>query len=88
MDALAMMDIGRDALWLTVKVTFPIMLTGTLFGVLMSILQSVTQIQENALSFIPKMLAIIVAVLLFTPFIGNNLLEFANRLFDMISTID
>lgn len=64
------LDVGRDALWLTVQMAAPVMLVGLVVGVAIGLLQALTQIQEATLIFAPKILAIFLALLLFLPMMG------------------
>ncbi len=62
MDESAVMDIVIDAMWTAARVSAPILLTAVLVGVFVGLLQSVTQIQEQTLSFVPKFAAVGVAI--------------------------
>lgn len=73
------LDVGRDALWLTLAVSAPVMLTGLAVGVVIGLLQALTQIQEMTLVFVPKILAIFAALLIFLPFMGGMLGDFMNE---------
>lgn len=73
-------DIGRQALMVTFMVAAPMLLTGLLIGVIVSILQAATQIQEQTLSFIPKILGMMAALFIFLPWMLQTVTEFARRL--------
>ncbi len=62
MDESAVMDIVIDAMWTAARVSAPVLLTAVLVGVFVGLLQSVTQIQEQTLSFVPKFAAVGVAI--------------------------
>lgn len=64
-------DVARDAIVTLVLVASPLMLVGLLVGVAISLLQALTQIQEMTLVFVPKIIAIFVAMLLALPFMGD-----------------
>ena len=64
-------DIARDAIFTLVMVSSPLMLVGLVVGVAISLLQALTQIQEMTLAFVPKILAIFVAMLVALPFMGD-----------------
>ncbi|HEX2215085.1 MAG TPA: flagellar biosynthesis protein FliQ [Xanthobacteraceae bacterium] len=66
-------DVARDAILTLVLVASPLMLIGLAVGVAISLLQALTQIQEMTLVFVPKILAIFVAMLLALPFMGDAL---------------
>jgi flagellar biosynthesis protein FliQ len=67
------LDIARDAVWTIVVVASPPMLVGLLVGVVISLLQALTQIQEQTLIFVPKILAIFLTMLLALPFMADAL---------------
>jgi flagellar biosynthetic protein FliQ len=64
------LDVGRDAIWLTLQLCAPILLVGLVVGVSIGLMQALTQIQEATLVFAPKILAIFVALLIFLPLMG------------------
>jgi flagellar biosynthetic protein FliQ len=67
------MDVARDAIVTLVIVASPLMLIGLAVGVAISLLQALTQIQEMTLVFVPKILAIFVAMLIALPFMADAL---------------
>ena len=67
------LDVGRDALVTLVLVASPLMLIGLVVGVVISLLQAITQIQEMTLVFVPKILAIFAAMLVALPFMADAL---------------
>ncbi len=77
-------SIGREALMLTIMVAGPLLLAGLVVGLIISIFQAVTQIQEMTLTFIPKILAVALSLLLFLPWIINQLTDFTNHMFELI----
>ena len=66
-------DIARDAILTLVMVASPLMLVGLVVGVAISLIQALTQIQEMTLAFVPKILAIFLAMLVALPFMGDTL---------------
>jgi len=79
------LDIGREAIWLTVIIAAPCMLVGLAVGFGVSLLQTLTQIQEQTLVFVPKILSIFVALLLFLPIMGGLLGRFTQDIFVRIA---
>src|SRR4051812_47467402 len=67
------LDVARDAIWTIVVVSSPLMVVGLVVGVVVSLFQALTQIQEQTLVFVPKILAIFVALLLALPFMADSL---------------
>ena len=67
------LDVARDAIWTIVIVSAPMMVVGLLVGVVVSLFQALTQIQEQTLVFVPKILAIFLALLIALPFMADAL---------------
>jgi flagellar biosynthetic protein FliQ len=67
------LDVARDAIWTLVVVSSPLMLVGLVVGVVVSLFQALTQIQEQTLVFVPKILAIFITLLLALPFMADSL---------------
>ena len=78
------LDVARDAILTLVLVSAPLMLVGLVVGVVISLFQALTQIQEMTLVFVPKILAIFVTMLLALPFMGAILSGYMTKLADMI----
>jgi flagellar biosynthesis protein FliQ len=73
-------DLASRALWVTLLVSSPILGLGLIVGVVISIFQAVTQIQEMTLTFIPKIIAIFIAILIFGKWMMLVLLNFTSNL--------
>ena len=67
------LDVARDAVWTIVVVSSPLMIVGLVVGVAVSLVQALTQIQEQTLVFVPKILAIFMTLLLALPFMADAL---------------
>jgi len=67
------LDLARDAIWTLVLVSAPLMLVGLVVGVIISLFQALTQIQEQTLVYVPKILAIFIAMLIALPFMADVL---------------
>ena len=67
------LDVAREAIYTLVIVSAPVMLVGLIVGVVISLLQALTQIQEMTLAFVPKILAIFVSLLIALPFMAEKL---------------
>ncbi len=67
------MDVAHDAIYTLVIVSAPVMLVGLAVGVIVSLFQALTQIQEMTLAFVPKILAIFVSLLIALPFMAEKL---------------
>ena len=80
----SVMTIGRQALELTLMVSAPLLLTALIIGLLISIFQAATQINEMTLSFIPKLIGIFVVLIITGPWMVGMMLDFIQRLFSSI----
>jgi flagellar biosynthesis protein FliQ len=67
------LDIAREAIYTLILVAAPVMLVGLAVGVAISLLQALTQIQEMTIAFVPKILAIFVALIVALPFMAEQL---------------
>jgi flagellar biosynthesis protein FliQ len=67
------LDVARDAIWTIVIVSSPMMVVGLLVGVVVSLFQALTQIQEQTLVFVPKIISIFITLLLALPFMADKL---------------
>ena len=76
--------IARQAIQVTLLVSLPILGIGLVVGVVISLVQAATQIQEMTLTFVPKIVSIFVGLLLLLPWIMNQLLGFTTELFNNI----
>ena len=87
MDEVAVLEVAREALFVILKTSGPIMLSGLMIGLFIALFQALTTIQEMTLTFVPKIIVIFIAIVVFLPFMMTTIIEFANTLFDRISNI-
>jgi flagellar biosynthesis protein FliQ len=80
------LDVARDSIYTMVLVSSPLMLVGLGVGVVISLFQALTQIQEMTLVFVPKILAIFIAMLIVLPFMAHALQGHMMRLATHIAT--
>lgn len=73
------LDIGRDGIVTMLKVSAPMMVVGLVVGVVVSLLQALTQIQEQTLSFVPKIILMFASLLLMLPFMSDALAAYMTR---------
>lgn len=88
MNGTDILDIARDTIWLTLKIGAPIMVIGLAVGLVVSLFQALTQIQEMTLAYVPKIIAIFLALYLFLPFMGNSLNDFMVEIADRIVKVE
>lgn len=79
-------ELGRRALLLTLLVATPAMLTGLIVGFIISLLQAVTSVQEQTLSFVPKIVVTLAVTLVALPWIFNHVVEYTIELYRSIPT--
>jgi flagellar biosynthetic protein FliQ len=87
MDQVAVIEIGRDSLFQILIISAPLLIAGMVIGIVISLFQALTTIQEITLTFVPKIVAVFVATVIFLPFMMTTLIEFAHGLFDRIAAI-
>jgi len=73
-------DIARQTLWLIIKVSAPMLLASLVVGLIISIFQTVTSIQEQTLTFVPKLIAIFLIIMLFGSWIMTEIKDFTIEL--------
>lgn len=83
MDAAEVIDLGRQALLLTLIISAPILFIGMFVGLIISILQAVTQVQEQTLSFVPKIIVMAIMLGLLLPWITERMISFSREMFTL-----
>jgi flagellar biosynthetic protein FliQ len=81
MELSSALDLGREALLTTLVIAGPILGTGILVGLIVSLLQTLTQLQDQTFSIVPKIVAMFGATIFFVPWLANRLLEYAQAMF-------
>lgn len=84
MTAGEVLDIGAEAIWVMLGMAAPVMLIGLAVGVLIALFQALTQVQEMTLVFVPKIIVIFLALLIFLPMMGALLNGFMQTIADRI----
>ena len=87
MNEVAVLELGREALWTILKVSGPLMLAGLGVGLIIALFQALTTIQEMTLTFVPKIIVIFVAIIVMLPFMMSSMLQFSSIIFDRMSTV-
>lgn len=87
MDTLEVIDISRDALYVLIYASAPLLLVALFVGLIISLFQALTQMQEATLSFVPKIFAIFFAMIIFLPYMFSMLRDFNEELMNRIITI-
>jgi flagellar biosynthesis protein FliQ len=81
LDDAGAIELVRQALVITLKIAAPILLAGIIVGFIISLLQSVTSIQDQTLSFVPKIAVMIIATIVLIPWIAIRLIDYSSDLF-------
>jgi flagellar biosynthetic protein FliQ len=84
MDPNLALDLGKESIYVLLKVSLPLMLVALFVGLIISLFQALTQIQEMTLSFVPKIIAIFLSLIIFLPFIGMQLKGLSDTLASLI----
>jgi flagellar biosynthetic protein FliQ len=80
MSGAEVLDVGRDAIWLTLQLSAPVLVVGLVVGVGIGLLQALTQVQEQTLVFAPKIVAVFVSLLIFLPLMGALMSGFMHHI--------
>lgn len=86
LDANFIIGLGTEVMWVIVKLTAPVLGFGLAVGLLVSLFQATTQIQEQTLAFVPKIAAVIFALLIFGPWMLASLLDFSQNILGNLNT--
>ena len=87
MDTAMVIDLGRQALWTAMLVCAPLLVLALAVGLFIGIIQAATSINEMTLSFIPKLIAMALALLLFGSWMLVTLVDFTRSIFERIPTL-
>jgi flagellar biosynthesis protein FliQ len=80
-------SLGREALLTVLLIGAPILGLGLLAGLVVSIFQATTQINEQTLTFIPKIVVVLIAIVIFGPWMFSTMMEFTNNVFEAIPNV-
>ena len=78
------LELGRSAFWMALMTSMPILVVGLVVGLSIAMFQAVTQLQEQSLTFVPKIAAMVVAAAVFIPWIAERMVSFTK---EMIGTL-
>ncbi|MER3475077.1 MAG: flagellar biosynthetic protein FliQ [Armatimonadota bacterium] len=78
------LEVGRQALWVLIQIALPVLVFGMVVGILVSLFQAVTQIQEVTLTFVPKIAAVAVALVIFGPWMLATMVAFMVKLLSFV----
>ncbi len=87
MTGMMVSDLMRETMLVILKLSGPLVAIALIVGVLVSILQALTQVQEQSLTFVPKLITMFLGLLVFMSYMGNTLLNFSEQLFLTITQL-
>jgi flagellar biosynthesis protein FliQ len=87
MNELFALEVGRNALLMTVMLAAPMMGAALVVGLLISVFQALTQINEQTLTFVPKIIAVFAALLVTGPWLMSSLVGYTESLFTMLPSM-
>lgn len=88
MEAAEVIDVGREAIYVLLVISAPVMIAALVIGLIVSIFQALTQIQEQTLSFVPKVVTMLLVLGLTMPFMLQQLTDFTHKLTEKIVHIE
>ena len=80
-------EILSEAFYVVLLILLPILGSGLIIGVIISVFQAATSIQESTLTFVPKVVATAVTIIIALPFITDKLISFTHKIFNLIETV-
>ncbi|PCI01597.1 MAG: flagellar biosynthetic protein FliQ [Alphaproteobacteria bacterium] len=84
MNEMEVITLARAAIWMAIEISMPVMLVGLFVGLIVALFQALTQIQEMTLAFVPKIVAIFMAIYVMLPAFSIKMTEFMRMLADQI----
>lgn len=88
MDAGTVINIARQTIWVIVETAVPVLLVSMVVGLVISLFQTLTSIQEQTLTFVPKLIAILLTIMIIGSWMLNQITGFMNNLWNFPSIFD
>lgn len=79
--------IGKDAIITLLLMGTPMLVAGAIIGVIISMVQTVTQLKDQSLAFVPKIVGVLVVLILTTPFLIKTMIDYSHRIFDLAAKL-
>lgn len=80
MDAQAAIDLGREAVWTMLVIGSPVLVAGLIVGLVIGLLQALTQIQEQSVSFVPKIVVMLIVLSISLPWLISQMMQYTSEL--------
>ncbi len=87
MNSIEVIEVSREAIYITLKIGAPIILIALGVGLIIALFQALTQMQEMTLSFVPKIVAVCLGIIVFMPFMLGVMMNFTQTLMDRIVSL-
>lgn len=87
MNSVEVIEVSREAIYITLKIGAPIILIALGVGLIIALFQALTQMQEMTLSFVPKIVAVCLGIIVFMPFMLGVMMNFTQTLMDRIVSL-
>ncbi|MBL6946493.1 MAG: flagellar biosynthesis protein FliQ [Rhodospirillales bacterium] len=87
MNEVAVLEVGREAMFVILKTAGPLLMAALAVGLFVAIFQALTTIQEMTLTFVPKIVAVFVGLVVFLPFMIRTITDFGHGIFDRIVSL-
>ena len=87
MNSIEVIDIARDGLYTLILIASPIMMIALAVGLAISLFQALTQVQEMTLTFVPKIIAVFLSLIIFMPFMFENLQVLTESMYERITEV-
>jgi flagellar biosynthesis protein FliQ len=87
MDAQVAVDLGRQAVLMALLISAPVLIVGTLVGLVIGLLQALTQVQDQTVSFVPKIMAMALIVSLCLPWLIQQMVEYSTSLYKNVPQV-
>jgi flagellar biosynthetic protein FliQ len=88
MESIEVLDFAREGIWVLLIVSAPMLITALVVGLSISLVQALTQIQESTLTFVPKLVAMMLVMMIAMPTMLQSLEDYGEKLFNRIATIE
>ena len=80
MDPYDAIDLGREAMMITLLISAPVLIAGMVVGLLIGLMQALTQVQEQTVAFVPKIIAMVAVLAITLPWIVERVVEYSHEL--------
>lgn len=87
MDPEAAIDLGRQAIMVSLLISAPVLLVGTFVGLMIGLLQALTQVQDQTVSFVPKIVAMVLVLSLCLPWLIQQMVEYSTTLYKNVPRV-